>query len=208
MIDPQDFDVNGITAITLEGGNGSGCILEPIIGDRFRILEFDSRALSLGGGIDSNDETVTFLKPHNLSQFQKVTYNSNGNTEIGIGDFQDPSNSLDYRLVSGDEYFVRIVNTSSIKLFNNFSDASAGVNTIGFTTATTESGIHQFRTIPRTTLKKVKVVESGSGYQHRKLRVKSSGISTEYNRLTFKNHGFNSGDIVEYSTEKHLRVIN
>ena len=202
LIDPQNFDVDGISAITLEGANGDGCILEPIIGDRFRILEFDSRALSLGGGIDSNDETVTFLKPHNLSQFQKITYNANGNTEIGIGDFQDPSNSLDNRLVSGDEYFVRIVNTSSIKLFNNFSDASAGVNTIGFTTATTESGIHQFRTIPRPTLKKVKVVESGSGYQHRKLRVKSSGISTQYNKLTFKNHGFNTGDIVEYSTEE------
>ena len=202
LIDPQNFDVDGISAITLEGANGDGCILEPIIGDRFRILEFDSRALSLGGGIDSNDETVTFLKPHNLSQFQKITYNANGNTEIGIGDFQDPSNSLDNRLVSGDEYFVRIVNTSSIKLFNNFSDASAGVNTIGFTTATTESGIHQFRTIPRPTLKKVKVVESGSGYQHRKLRVKSSGISTQYNTLTFKNHGFNTGDIVEYSTEE------
>ena len=120
LIDPQNFDVDGISAITLEGANGDGCILEPIIGDRFRILEFDSRALSLGGGIDSNDETVTFLKPHNLSQFQKITYNANGNTEIGIGDFQDPSNSLDNRLVSGDEYFVRIVNTSSIKLFNNF----------------------------------------------------------------------------------------
>ena len=202
LIDPQDFDVDGISAITLQGANGSGCILEPIIGDRFRTLEFDSRALSLGGGIDSNDETLTFLKPHNLSQFEKVTYNANGNTEIGIGDFQDPLNSLDNRLVSGDEYFVRIVNTSSIKLFNNFSDASAGVNTIGFTTATSESGIHQFRTVPRSTLKKVKVIESGSGYQHRKLRIKSSGISTQYNRLTFKNHGFNNGDVVEYSTEE------
>ena len=202
LIDPQDFDIDGISAITLQGANGSGCILEPIIGDRFRTLEFDSRALQLGGGIDSNDETITFLKPHNLSQFQKVSYNSNGNNEIGIGDFQDPSNSLDNRLVSGDEYFVRIVNTSTIKLFNNISDASSGINTIGFSTATTESGIHQFRTIPTPTLKKVKVIEPGSGYQHRKLRIKSSGISTQYDRFTFKNHGFNNGDIVEYSTEE------
>ncbi len=202
LIDPQNFDVDGISAITLQGANGSGCILEPVMGDRFRTLEFDSRALSLGGGVDSSAETLTFLEPHNLTQFQKITYNANGNTEIGIGDFQDPSNSLDNRLVSGDEYFVRIVNTSSIKLFNNFSDASAGVNTIGFTTATAESGIHQFRTIPKPTLKKVKVIESGSGYQYRKLRIKSSGISTQYNRLTFKNHGFNNGDVVEYSTEE------
>ena len=204
LIDPQNFDVDGISAITLQGANGDGCVLEPIIGERFRTLEFDSRALSLGGGIDTNNETITFLDEHNLVQFQKVTYNSNGNTEIGIGDFQDSSNSIDNRLVSGDEYFIQIVNTSSIKLFNNFSDASAGLNTIGFSTATTESGIHQFRTIPTKSLKKVRVVEPGSGYQYRKLRVKSSQVSTEYDTLTFNNHEFNNGDIVEYSTEETL----
>ena len=204
LVDPQNFDVSGVSAITLKGANGSGCILEPIVGDRFRILEFDSRALVLGGGIDSNDETITFLKPHNLLQFQKVTYNSNGNVEIGIGDFQDSSNDIDNRLVTGDEYVIRLVNTSTIKLFNNFSDASSGINTIGFSTATTESGIHQFRTIPTPSLRKIRVVEPGSGYQHRKLRVKSSGISTQYNKITFKNHGFNDGDIVEYSTEETL----
>jgi hypothetical protein len=204
LVDPQEFDISKISSITLEGGNGSGCILEPVLGDRFRILEFDSRALPLGGGIDSNDETITFLNPHNLAQFQRVIYNANGNTEIGIGSFQDPSNSTDNRLVSGDEYFVRIVNTSSIKLFNNFVDASTGINTIGFSTATTENGIHQFRTISTKSLKKVKVLEPGSGYQNRKLRIKSSGISTQNNTLTFKNHGFNSGDVVQYSTEETI----
>ena len=38
------------------------------------------------------------------------------------------------------------------------------------------------------------------------MRVKSSGISTQYNRLTFKNHGFSNGDIVEYSTEETSEV--
>jgi len=202
LIDPQDFDVSGISAVTLTGANGSGCILQPIIGSRFRTLKFDSRALSLGGGVDSNDETITFLTPHNLSQFQKVTYISNGNIELGIGEFQDSTNSLDNRLVSGDEYLIKIVNTSSIKLFNNFEDASSGINTIGFSTATTESGIHEFRTIPTPSLKKIQVIDSGSGYQHRKLRVKSSGISTQYDKITFKNHGFNTGEIVEYSTQE------
>ena len=44
-------------------------------------------------------------------------------------------------------------------------------------------------------------MEEGSGYTHRKLRVKPAGISTSSNVITFKNHGFQTGEIVEYSAE-------
>ena len=32
------------------------------------------------------------------------------------------------------------------------------------------------------------------------MRVKASGISTTYNTISFKNHGFETGEIVNYST--------
>ena len=53
----------------------------------------------------------------------------------------------------------------------------------------------------KTLLVAVKVLEEGSGYTHRKLRVKPVGISTSLNVITFKNHGFESGEVVEYSAE-------
>ena len=200
FVDPQDFDVNSVFSITLTGGNGSGCALEPVIGDRFREIEFDSRDLLLGGGIDTTDETITFKSAHNLSDGQHIIYNENGNSPISTGTFGDITNTVTGSLISGDEYVAKIVNTTSIKLYNNDSDASAGINTIGFTTTTSSSGIHKFRTLSKKTLRSIKVLSPGSGYQYKKLRVTSSGISTEYNTVTFKNHGFETGEIVTYST--------
>ena len=62
LVDPQDFDIESIEGITLTGGNGSGCLLEPVLGDRFRELEFDSRARALGGGVDIDFETINFTQ--------------------------------------------------------------------------------------------------------------------------------------------------
>ena len=58
-----------------------------------------------------------------------------------------------------------------------------------------------FVTESKNTLVAVKVLEEGSGYTHRKLRVKPVGVSTSLNVITFKNHGFESGEVVEYSAE-------
>ena len=161
---------------------------------RFRILEFDSRPLGLGGGIDITDETITFKQQHNLRDFQHLIYNSNGNDPITFIEGGTPGT-----LVSGDEYVAKFVNTSTIKLFKSDSDAISGINTIGLTTTTNASGIHKFRTLSQGTFKKVEVIEPGSGYQHRKLRVKPEGISIDYDQIEFKNHGFNTGDVVNYS---------
>ena len=200
FVDPQDFDVDNLVSLSLTGGNGSGCELQPVVGERYREIEFDSRALSFGGGVDITDETITFTTQHNLADLQYVIYNQNGNNPIEIGTFGDVTNAKTGTLVSGDRYVAKFVNTSTIKLFNTVSDAISGINTIGFSTATFSSGIHKFRTLSRKTLSKVKVISPGSGYQYRKLRVPSSGISTQYDTFTFKDHGFNTGDVVTYST--------
>ena len=66
LIDPQDFDIAKVISISLTGGNGSGCLLQPIVGGRFRDLLFDTRNVFFGGGVDIDEETVTFTQPHNL----------------------------------------------------------------------------------------------------------------------------------------------
>jgi hypothetical protein len=199
-VDPQDFDIDTVRSVTLTGGNGSGCILEPVIGERYREVEFDSRALTIGGGVDLTDETITFTTFHNFADGERIIYNQNGNNPILVGVAGDISNTPTGTLVSGDEYVAKFVNTRTIKLYNTTSDYLAGINTIGFSTSTSFAGIHKFRTIPKKTLRSVKVLQSGSGYQYRKLRVKSTGISTHYNTISFKDHGFKTGDVVLYST--------
>ena len=85
FVDPQSFDIDAVTSISLTGGNGSGCVLEPILGTRNRELEFDSRDVFFNGGVDIVNETITFKENHNLVDGQLIYYSSNGNAPIGIG---------------------------------------------------------------------------------------------------------------------------
>ena len=204
FVDPQEFDIASVTSISLTGGNGSGCLLQPILGDRNRELQFDSRDVFFNGGVDIVNETITFKTKHNLDNGEIVYYGSNGNAPIGIGTAYDPANIVAGTLSDGAPYFVRSVNASTVRLFNSRNDAlfgSAGINTVGLSTDTAASGIHKFRTENKKTLVAIKVLEEGSGYTHRKLRVKPTGISTSLNVVTFKNHGFESGEVIEYSAE-------
>ena len=202
FVDPQDFDIESVTNISLTGGNGSGCLLQPILGARFRDLFFDSRNLFFGGSLDIVNETITFDDDHNLANGQKIFYRNEGNPSLGIGTAYETTNQINGTLSDGDPYFVRVVNPRTIRIFNTESDALsgiAGINTIGIATDTQSAGIHKFRTESVNTLLDVKVLNSGSGYQHRKLRVNPAGISTTYNTINFTNHGFNHGDVIEYS---------
>ena len=199
-VDPQDFDLVDVVSVTISGGNGSGAILEPVLETRYREIEFDARLTSDGGGIDISNETITFPKPHNLRNGDAIVYNRNGNNSIGVGTFGGSNTHQDLSLNSGSVYYASLVNTTSIKLYESFDNYSAGINTIGFTT--TSQGIHKFRMFEgKKTLKSIKVIDSGSGYQNRMLKVKSENISDVSDTINFKNHGFNDGDVVVYTTD-------
>ena len=204
FVDPQEFDIEAVQSISLTGGNGSGCVLQPILGDRNRELLFDSRDVFFNGGVDIVNETITFQSNHNLLDGQLVYYSANNNQPIGIGTAFDLENKITGTLSDGAPYYIRSINPSTVRIFNTQTDAlfgTTGINTVGLSTDTAASGIHKFRTENRNTLVAVKVLEEGSGYTHRKLRVKPAGISTSSNVITFKNHGFQTGEIVEYSAE-------
>ncbi len=200
IVDPHDFDIEEVKSLSLSGGNGSGCVLEPVIGTRFREIEFDSRDIFFSGGLSIDDETISFKTPHFLSPGETIYYNSNGNPPLGIGPYKAASNTATGRLATGAPYNVRIINSRTVQLHNSKDEALVGINTIGISTATNAAGIHKFRTVSKKKLQSVKVISSGSGYQYRKLHVKPGDISSEYAKITFKDHGFNNGDVVEYTS--------
>ena len=122
------------------------------MGDRFRELLFDSRPLALGGGVDITDETITFTEKHNLETGDSVFYLNNGNSSLPIGVAFDGTNTTTGTLASGDPYFVSVVNTSTIKLYNSQNDALSGINTVGLSTDTSVNGIHVIRTSSKKTI--------------------------------------------------------
>ena len=102
-------------------------------------------------------------------------------------------------MVNGGIYYPQIINTKSIYLYKNLADYSAGINTVGFTTVNT-GGIHKFRTFDeQNVVSEIKVLNPGSGFTNRKLRVHPVGISTITNIIKSDNQGFNDGDLINYT---------
>jgi hypothetical protein len=190
-IDSQDYDINTIVSIGVTGGNGSGGVLEPILIKRKRDIFFDGRLSTNSGGISSTTNQLVFLTDHNLSNGELVVYNSNGNSPIGIG-------TTNLTLINNATYYSKIDNNRTIRLYQTNSDYLSGINTVSFN-GTNAAGIHKFLTASfKNTISEIKILNGGSRYTNRKLIVSSSGISTQNNTINFKNHGFESGELVTY----------
>ena len=193
VVDKQDFDIKKILSVNVTGGNGSGGFFNPVLIKRRREVLFDARATTQGGGISTTTNQLTFLSDHNFVNGQRITYRNDGNesVSIGIGLSQLSDNA---------NYFAKIDNNTTIRLFNDFDDYLNENNQVGFAT-TSLSGTHKFLTeFANNTISEIKVIEGGS-FTNRKLLVKPAGISTIQNSVNFKNHGFNNGEIVEYGYE-------
>ena len=190
----QNYDIEKILSVDISGGNGTGAVIEPIVSRRGRTISFDGRTIENGGGISTTGNRVVFLDDHNLNNGEEIIYNSNGNTEIPI----DSAESV--KLVNSSSYYVRVENNTTVSLFETLEDYNSNTNIVGFTTGS--SGTHKFTTASlKNTISEIKVLDGGSGYTNRKLIVKSSGVSTTTNSINFPNHGFKTGELVDYSFE-------
>lgn len=193
-VDSQDYDINTIVSIGITGGNGSGCVLEPILTKRKRDIFFDGRLSTNSGGISSTTNQLLFLTDHNLSNGELIVYNSNGNSSIGIG-------TTNLTLVNNATYYSKIDNNRTIRLYQTDSDYLSGINTVSFN-GTNTAGIHKFSTASfKNTISEIKILNGGFGYTNRELIVSPSGISTHNNTINFQNHGFESGELVTYQYE-------
>ena len=176
--------------ITVTGGNGIGAVLESNF-VRGRII---ANFRADGSSVNVGSDTIDFPDKHNFQLGEGVVYESQGNPAVG-------------NLVSGSTYFVRPIDPLTITLHNDSNDAISGINTINI--GSVSYGFHKFSTVEaKNTITKIYVKNPGEGYSNRKIIVPSrptsgdvqSGISTSDNYVFAKNHGFKTGEIVEYRT--------
>jgi len=194
-VDSQDYNIGEITSINISGGNGSGAVIKPVIIEKPREVLFNADEFSSGGGVSETTNQILFLTDHNFVNGQEVIYNPLGNNPIAIGtagnNINLPTNSV---------YYVGVTNNKAIKLYNTLSDQQLDTNVVGIYTGSV--GTHKFSTLSSSRqVSYIKVINKGEGYTNRKLIVKPTGISTTNNTVTFKNHGFNDGEIIEYDYE-------
>jgi len=200
FVDPLDFDVDKVISIGFSGGNGTGASFEPIIENRRREILFNAKQLTEGGGVDVDTDTLTFSSPHKLSNGEAILYDPGVYAPLGIGTYLGSNSDSGDTLIKDSEYYVRVISDVSILLYEKITDYNAGINTVGFTTIGT-AGIQKFLTKPKRQLVGLQVINGGSKYENRLLRVQPSGISTNTDRITSVNHGFSDGELINYTYE-------
>ena len=199
LIDPQDFDIDKVFDIRVVGGNNiEGATASPQVERRKRSIPFDSRLIQFGGGVDPNDESILFLVDHKLPYAERVIYNNKGEESIGVASAFGSNNSSGERLANGGVYFVKPVNNRTIQLFETMDDLEGGGNPVGLTSNFTGFGIQSFDTFAKNTLIGADIDPGAGDFYYRNMRFGPKNVVVEYDEIRYDNHGFETGDLVEY----------
>ena len=179
--------------ITISGGNGSGCVLESnLVSSRI------SNGFNAQLSVNTIDNTIQFFEKIVFNDNEEVIYNSNGNANVN-------------NLIDGAHYFIGIndQSTNKVKIYNTQYDSINKITGTEVSFVGISSGFHSFKSLRnKNTITEVFVKEPGKGYSNRSIKVPSIlstdnetvGINTFDSYFFAKNHGFNSGELVNYST--------
>ena len=202
----HDFKETPIVNIT--GGNGRNATATA----RLKGTQFSINFNGGASGVDTSANTIGFGTFHTFYNGDEVVYQSLGNLGIGIGNSVESTN-VDRRLISNASYFVRKVDNTTIQLMDTKSDALSGVGTISLNEFS--SGNHRFfEKNVRKTIDYILVTNPGEGYSNKTIEVSSIkyppefpgistaivGVNTEDNYIFAKNHTFETGEEINYST--------
>ena len=198
LVDPVNFDLEQVVSIDITGGNGEGATASATLASEFREVFFNANTLTEGGGVDVSDNTITFLTQHNFQTGDPIVYNALGTAALGISTNTANDAVQGLTLQTGNIYYSKFINSSTIQIHNTKLDAQLGINTIGITTEN-NAGLMKFRTTEKKLkIDRINVLNPGQSYSNRKLIVQSTGINTANDTIVFDNHNFTNGDFVEY----------
>lgn len=178
------FDYVTDPIIDISGGNGFNASAKVNTTLIVHSVAFDSSAQSAQVNITNN--TIGFSTYHKFRSVESVVYKTDGETGIS-------------GLTTNSFYFVKTIDSNTIKLFKNENDAALGINTISLTNF--GNGTHRFESLAsKKIVTSVVVTNPGQDYQNKERTCNSSGISTSLNQINIKDHGYKSREIITYST--------
>ena len=201
------LDVQEIISTEITGGNGKNCVLDVTLKKDLREVLFNAST-----GINTDQNSILFDTDHGFVDGQEIFYNSNLNSGVGI--VTTTSNPNPKTLINRASYIARTVNNKAIKIYRSrfdfdldiregrsVSDSNALV--VSFN-GDNLSGVHKFNSDISNQITEIKVLNGGEGFTNNKVIVNPVGISTIYNTITFNDHGYNNGELVEYSIASNL----
>jgi hypothetical protein len=183
IIDPG-FDYLETPKIKISGGNGIGAKAFASLKLVDHKVYFNAEPQS--SQVDTSNNSIGFTTYHKFRYGERVVYRTD--SQEGVGGISTNSS-----------YFVSTVDEYTIKFHNTYSDALSGINTISLTSfGVGNQYIESYN--KKSVINSINVQSGGVNYQNKKRTAIASGITTSIENIEIKNHDFNSGEIVKYST--------
>ena len=188
------FDYEETPTITVNGGNGTGAIVDVNMKQIDYSVDFFADAFHHEGQtaawVNLDDNIIGFNTYHKLRNAERVIYQTNGQIPIG-------------GITTNATYHISSVTNSQVKLHPTEGDAIAGINTISLTSH--GEGKQSLKAIAKKfVVGSLTVLDGGSGYANKKRSTPTeagSGINTSFDTVSIPNHDYNSGEIVKYTAE-------
>lgn len=180
------FDYQETPIIKITGGNGKGAQAFA----NMKLIDHKSifNSQSNSNQVSLINNSIGFSTYHKFRNSEKVIYKTN--SQMGVGGISTDS-----------VYYVSTPSLTEIKLHKTLEDSISGINTVQLTSY--GIGNHEFQSVnKKSVLGSINIENSGYGYENKKRTLPSSvtQINTSINQISIVNHGFNSGEIVKYST--------
>lgn len=184
IVDPG-FDYLETPIVTIKGGGNDTVRTEVKLKKIQREIAFNAQNTDIVITTDPINKFV-FEEPHRLSPGDAVIYESFGNTPIT-------------NLQNDGVYYIFDVGAgTSFKLASNREDAISGIGTINIGTG--GKGLQKFTSVKTiNVVDSVNVVDLNTEFKYKKLPLIKENINHYDDILEFENHGFLSGDEIQYS---------
>jgi hypothetical protein len=178
------FDYIETPQININGGNGLYAKAYPVM--KLVDNEVSFVADQKSSQVNLSNNTIGFSTYHKFRSVEKVIYQTDNLLAVG-------------GISTNSVYYASSQDLKTITLHPTFDDAAVGINTISLTSF--GSGKHSFRSYnKKSVISSINIVNSGSGYENKKRSTNTVGINTSIDQITIGDHGFNSGEIVRYTT--------
>ena len=188
LVDTEGVDYDAEPTVRIIGGNNTTARLRAKMKFTQQIVEFDST--STGGVVNTATDRFIFAEPHGFKDGEEIIYDSNGSTTIGIG--ITPGN-----LVDTAPYYVVKLDDFQIHISESKTKALAGIGTIDLTT--NGGGLQYFKTTDRRNKVDTIEIENAGYFKNREVTTDTVGVNTYTNRITIKDHGFETDEVIKYS---------
>ena len=175
------FDYTDLPVITITGGNGSGAIAKPNMSLVDHNAYFNSNS-----DISLSTSVIGFTTYHRFRNNERVIYKTDNQVAVG-------------GLSTDASYFVSTLSLYDVSLHRTYEDSVLGINTVTFTSL--GEGRHYLSASnKKSIISSINIENPGAGYENKKRTVSSSGINTSSNTIYIKNHDFQSGETIKYSS--------